>query len=122
MTTDFTRTKAAFHLPAGVIYLDGNSLGPRPKHVTEAVSRRIEDEWGDMLITAWNRAGWMAEPVAMADRIGMDHKWIQKPGTIHEHFDIPVHRRRMAVLFGAVEITMAQAGRIVHARRRARGG
>ena len=70
MTTDFTRTKAAFHLPAGVIYLDGNSLGPRPKHVTEAVSRRIEDEWGDMLITAWNRAGWMAEPVAMADRIG----------------------------------------------------
>ncbi|WP_428924730.1 DUF4031 domain-containing protein [Marinibacterium sp. SX1] len=62
------------------------------------------------------------ELLAMADRIGMDHKWIQKPGTIHEHFDIPVHRRRMAVLFGAVEITMAQAGRIVHARRRARGG
>ncbi|WP_088649699.1 DUF4031 domain-containing protein [Marinibacterium profundimaris] len=61
------------------------------------------------------------ELLAMADRIGMDHKWIQKAGTVHEHFDIPTYRRRMAVLYGAIEITMIEAGRIVSARRKAPG-
>ncbi len=68
--TDFAKTKALFHLPKGMIYLDGNSLGPMPKAAAARVARTVTDEWGDMLITGWNKAGWMAQPVVLADRIG----------------------------------------------------
>ena len=70
MNTDFQATKDKFHLPAGMIYLDGNSLGPLPKAVAARVSQTVADEWGDMLITGWNKAGWMAQPTALADRVG----------------------------------------------------
>ncbi len=41
---------------------------------------------------------------AMADRIGVQRKWIQYPGTIREHFDIALSKRALAVAAGAVEI------------------
>ncbi|KPD12588.1 kynureninase [Phaeobacter sp. 11ANDIMAR09] len=68
--TDFAATKAMFDLPEGMIYLDGNSLGPLPKATKDRVSTMIEDEWGQMLITGWNKAGWMQKPTAIGDRIG----------------------------------------------------
>ncbi len=68
--TDFAATKALFHLPEGVIYLDGNSLGPLPRAASDRLRRTVEDEWGDMLITGWNRAGWMEMPRRLGDRIG----------------------------------------------------
>jgi len=68
--TDFAATKAMFDLPEGMIYLDGNSLGPLPKATKDRVSEMIEDEWGKMLITGWNKAGWMQQPGAIGDRIG----------------------------------------------------
>ena len=67
--TDFEATRAMFHLPDGVIYLDGNSLGPLPVAAQSRVASMMRDEWGDMLITGWNRAGWMAQPMALGDRI-----------------------------------------------------
>ncbi|MCB1463360.1 MAG: kynureninase [Nitratireductor sp.] len=67
--TDFSKTRAAFHLPEGVIYLDGNSLGPLPAGVEARARHAIESEWGDMLIRAWNQAGWMAQPKRVGDRI-----------------------------------------------------
>ncbi|MFT5067358.1 MAG: kynureninase [Yoonia sp.] len=69
--TDFVATKALFHLPDGMIYLDGNSLGPLPIAATARVAQTVTAEWGDMLITGWNKAGWMAQPTVLADRIGM---------------------------------------------------
>ncbi|MCX7890085.1 MAG: kynureninase [Rhodobacteraceae bacterium] len=68
--TDFAATRAAFHLPEGIIYLDGNSLGPLPKAAAARVGRTVTAEWGDMLIRAWNRAGWMEMPARLGDRIG----------------------------------------------------
>ena len=67
--TDFSATRARFHLPEGVTYLDGNSLGPLPVHAAARVAAMMRDEWGEMLITGWNRAGWMDAPRRVADRI-----------------------------------------------------
>lgn len=68
--TDFAATRAMFHLPEGMIYLDGNSLGPLPKAAAARVAGCVTAEWGDMLITGWNKAGWMAQPGGLGDRIG----------------------------------------------------
>jgi len=59
-----------FHLPNGVIYLDGNSLGPLPKGAAARVAQVVTEEWGDGLIRSWNSAGWMALPRRIGDKIG----------------------------------------------------
>lgn len=68
--TDFTATRALFDLPEGLVYLDGNSLGPLPRATAARIARTVTEEWGQMLIGGWNKAGWMAQPAALGDRIG----------------------------------------------------
>lgn len=48
------------------------------------------------------------ELLAMADKIGVARKWIQKRGTANEHFDIATSKRALAVQAGAIEITMRE--------------
>ncbi|WP_204113714.1 kynureninase [Shimia biformata] len=67
--TNFAATKPMFTLPEGMIYLDGNSLGPLPKAAPAAMEKVMRDEWGEMLITGWNRAGWMDLSTSVGDRI-----------------------------------------------------
>ncbi len=62
--------KHLFHLPEGVIYLDGNSLGPLPNAAPSRIAKTVETEWGQHLITGWNIDGWMAAPTKLADRVG----------------------------------------------------
>jgi len=66
----FTKTRAMFHLPESVTYLDGNSLGPLPYAAQDRVDAMMRDQWGEMLITGWNKAGWMAQPSRVGDRVG----------------------------------------------------
>ncbi len=47
-----------FHLPVGVIYLDGNSLGALPKSMAARMQQAVQQEWGEGLIRSWNDAGW----------------------------------------------------------------
>ncbi len=67
--TDFAATRALFDLPQGLAYLDGNSLGPLAHAVPDRVARALREEWGRMLVGAWNDAGWMALPDRLGDRI-----------------------------------------------------
>ncbi|MEO1364683.1 MAG: kynureninase [Pseudomonadota bacterium] len=62
--------KELFDLPTGVIYLDGNSLGPLPRAAQARVAQTMQDEWGQMLIRGWNAAGWMDQPGRVGDTVG----------------------------------------------------
>ena len=59
-----------FVLPEGLIYLDGNSLGPMPCAAADVLNRTVEREWGHDLIGSWNTAGWFDMPVRLGDRVG----------------------------------------------------
>jgi hypothetical protein len=44
------------------------------------------------------------ELLAMVDKIGVQRKWIQNPGTWREHFDICLSKKKLAIKYGAKEI------------------
>lgn len=96
--TDFAATKALFHLPEGIIYLDGNSLGPLPKSAAARVARAVSAEWGEMLITGWNKAGWMAQPAVLGERIGALIGAVPGHTVIGDTLSIKVHQALAAAL------------------------
>ncbi len=59
-----------FALPDGVIYLDGNSLGPLPRATPARLAEVVAGEWGQGLIRSWNDAGWMDLPGRVGEAIG----------------------------------------------------
>ena len=54
--------RARFALPAGVVYLDGNSLGALPEATAATIEDVVRRQWGEDLITSWTRHGWVDLP------------------------------------------------------------
>lgn len=69
--------RARFHLPTGLIYLDGNSLGVLPRATPGRLAEVVEREWGEGLIGSWNSAvpgssvgaGWVEAPLRVGERL-----------------------------------------------------
>ena len=61
--------RARFHLPEGIIYLDGNSLGPLPRAAPARQREVVEREWGESLIRSWNAHDWIGAPQRVGAKI-----------------------------------------------------
>ncbi|MDD2063015.1 DUF4031 domain-containing protein [Pseudomonas sp. 25571] len=59
------------------------------------------------------------ELLAMADKIGVQRKWIQHAGTVKEHFDICLSKRAKAIGMGAVAITYPEGTQQLMRKRKA---
>ena len=58
-----------FSLPEGIIYLNGNSLGPLPYNVQRRLDEVITEEWGKDLIGSWNKHAWIDLPLKVGEKI-----------------------------------------------------
>ncbi len=58
-----------FELPPGLIYLDGNSLGPLPRRVKKRLEHVVTVEWGQGLIRSWNDAEWFDAPMRVGRKM-----------------------------------------------------
>ncbi|RUO79213.1 kynureninase [Pseudidiomarina taiwanensis] len=61
--------RTQFAIPAGKVYLDGNSLGPLAHPVRERMQQVLAEQWGEDLIESWNKHSWIDLPQRSAARL-----------------------------------------------------
>jgi len=69
MSKIFEKTKQAFDLPVGMIYLDGNSLGPMCHASRARLVDEMDNQWSKKLIGGWNESGWYHLSQTVGDKI-----------------------------------------------------
>lgn len=62
------------------------------------------------------------ELLEFVDKIGVQRKWIQYPGTLREHFDICSSKRLKALSLGAVAITYPEGVKVLMDARKLASG
>ena len=65
----FKASREKFHVPEGMIYFDGNSLGLMPKNAPARVADAVTRQWGEDLITSWNKNNWFIMPQTIGNKI-----------------------------------------------------
>ncbi|MGQ0849301.1 MAG: kynureninase [Actinomycetota bacterium] len=60
--------RADFDLPEGIVYLDGNSLGPQLRAVRPGI-QAVLDQWRSDLIAGWFDRGWADLPVTVGAQL-----------------------------------------------------
>ncbi|MGB0322154.1 MAG: kynureninase [Pseudohongiellaceae bacterium] len=58
-----------FELPPDTIYLNGNSLGPLSTASKHRVREVVESQWGNDLISSWNKHQWIDLPLSVGEKI-----------------------------------------------------
>lgn len=61
--------RTRFALPAGIVYLDGNSLGPLPAATPALLADAVTRQWGTGLIRSWNDEAWIDLPATIGAAI-----------------------------------------------------
>ena len=64
------RFRERFRLPDGLVYMNGNSLGPLTHDASDRMAAAVSEEWGAELIRGWNSAGWYELPFRLGNKIG----------------------------------------------------
>ena len=65
----FINTKKLFQIPKGMIYLNGNSLGPLPKNTKKFINDFLDNEWGKELVKGWNKNNWFIYSKILGNKI-----------------------------------------------------
>lgn len=86
-----------FDIPDGVIYFDGNSLGPLTFRSREVLHRTIEFEWRERLIRSWNE-NWLAMPARVGNMIAPLIGASDDTVVVSDNTSINLHKALMAAV------------------------